>query len=187
MQSVGPTKYLSEVICISPPPSVQATNVSLRESFDLNDSLWSGENFNLAEMSLTEFHTVLSQRLQCPDILPAWLGRAHCADDVPASSCLQAQPPAARCSVPYITGLSPPALGLPCCGRWRHHGTQYLSRHTEFRSDVWGHGQVDKEAGYFVGGRAQHRCLYNYFLVWSPLSGASRLCVGRLCFIIKSA
>lgn len=91
--------------------SSQATNESLRESFDHNHSLWSGKDFSLIEMSLTEFHAVLLQRLQCPDILPAWLGRPHCAN-IPASSCLQAQPPAAHCSVPCITGLS-----LPACPR----------------------------------------------------------------------
>lgn len=46
-------------------------------------------------MSLPEFHAILLWRLQRPDILPAWLGLPHCAD-VPASSCLQAQPAAAR-------------------------------------------------------------------------------------------
>lgn len=151
MQSFWPAKCNSEAICIAPPPSVQATNESLRESFDRNHSLWSGKNFDLAEMSLTEFHTILLQRLQCPDILPVWLGWAHCAD-VPAFSSLQAQPAAARCSVPCITGLSPPALGLPCCGRSRHRGTHYLSRHTEFRSDMWDHGQVDREGGWLLCG-----------------------------------
>lgn len=71
-------EYMSKAICIvPPPPPLQATNESLRESFDR--SLWSGENFSVVEMSLAEFHTVLLERLQCPDILPAWLGPAHCA------------------------------------------------------------------------------------------------------------
>lgn len=109
------------------------------------------KNFDLVEMSLTKFHTVLLQRLQCPDILPAWLGRAHCAD-VPASSRFQAQPTAAHCSVPCIMGLSPSAPGLPCCGRSRRRGTHYLSRYTEFRSDLWGHGQVDREGGWLLHG-----------------------------------
>lgn len=132
--------------------SSQATNESLRELFDHNHSLWPGKDFNLIEMSLMEFHGLLLQRLQCPDILPAWLGGPHCAN-VPASSCLQAQPPAARRSVPCITGLSPSAPGLPCyCRRPRHRGTHYLSRHTEFRSDVWGHGQVGREEGRLLRG-----------------------------------
>lgn len=74
--------------------SSQATNASLRESLDCSLSLWSGEDFYLVEMSLTEFHAILLQRLQCPDIFPAWLGWPHCAG-VPASNCLQAQPAAA--------------------------------------------------------------------------------------------
>lgn len=153
--------------------------------------VWSGENCNLAETSLTEFHTILLQRLQCPDILPAWLGRAHCAK-VPASSCLQARP---RSSSSVLCALHHwpltaclPALGLPCCGRSRHRGTHYLSRHTEFRSDVWGRGQVDREGGRLLRGwwSTAQIPLQLFPGLASSLRREQTKCAGRLyLYIIK--
>lgn len=153
--------------------SSQAANESLRESLDHSHSLWSGKDFSLIEMSLTQFHAVLLPRSQCPDILPAWLGGCPIVlMFLPPVACRHSPQQLIALCLASLGSHRLPAPGLPCCCRRpRHRGTHYLSRHTEFRSDVWGHGQVGREGGLLLHGwrSTQCRCFCSYFFIWPPL------------------